>query len=67
MFFFPSSLKPKNYSNLIFILVKNTLLDVAFKDFWYTNTNQTQIWYGEINQPAFMANFSFTTRVTNLK
>ena len=31
-------------------------VNVRIKAFWYTNTNYTQIWYGEFNQYAFKVN-----------
>ena len=39
-------------------------LSANSKNFWYTETNQTQIWCGKFNQYIFKAeNFPRTTRV----
>ena len=34
---------------------QKTVLNACFKEFWYTITNQTQIWYGKVNLFVFMA------------
>ena len=33
-----------------FVLKNKPVLNVCFKDFWHTETNLAQIWYGKLNK-----------------
>ena len=53
---FVSEITTRRLKSKDLICTKNKVLNVGFKSFCYTNINQTQIWYGELNYYAFDAN-----------
>ena len=50
------------------ILYRKIGLNDDMKDFWFTKTSHTQIWYGEFNKFLYKDKYSpYTTRIFNFK